>query len=86
MTRKLITFSAGLLLALLLLSTPASAQDTNTNCTPVYGGGQICGDYTPAPTGLETSTIMLASAGFYSAGLASFILSKKVRSLLPKSL
>lgn len=71
--------------ALLSNAQKVNAQETKVNCQPVYGGGEICGAYTPAPTGLETGSILFASAGLYSTGMISFVLSQKIGKLLPKS-
>lgn len=68
------------------LSLPIFATEQQITCTPVYGGGEICGTktYTPAPTGADTAPLLYASFGLYSMGLSSFVLSQKIGRFIPK--
>lgn len=75
---------ATLVLGLAMHTTYANAQEGKQNCSPVYGGGETCGAYTPPPTGLEVSALLYTSVGLYTAGITSFVLGHKASDLIPK--
>ena len=57
-------------ISLLMVDAKKTKAEEKVNCPTLYGG-QVCGTYTPAPTGLETDSLLLASAGLYSTGMIS---------------
>ena len=73
---KLTLILASLVLVLALRTESALAEEAEITCTPVYGGGQICGSHTPVATGADTEILYSLSALLYSTGLGSFILAK----------
>lgn len=82
LTTKLSLTLATLTLALAVSGTNAKANEEKLSCTPVYGGGQICGSYTPVPTGADTDILYSLSLLLYTTGTTSFVLSKKAASLI----
>lgn len=82
-TTKISLTLATLVLALAVATTHAQAEDTSS-CQTVYGGGQICGAYTPAPTGADSNTLYTLAISLYTTGLTSFVLSTKAKSLIPQ--
>lgn len=82
LTTKLSLSLATLTMALAVSGTSAKAADSQPACTPVYGGGQICGSYTPVPTGADTDILYSLSLLLYTTGTTSFVLSKKANSLI----
>lgn len=79
---KLTLALAFAVLALAIHSERVQADDYAV-CTPVYGGGQICGARTPVATGAETDILYTLSAVLYTTGLGSFIVAKKADKLIP---
>jgi len=67
---------ASLILALALRTEAARAAEAEIVCTPVYGGGQICGAHTPVATGAETEILYSLSTLLYATGLGSFVIAK----------
>ena len=79
---KLSLTLATLTLALAVSGSVVKAAEDQPTCTPVYGGGQICGSYTPVPTGADTDILYSISLLLYTTGTTSFVLSKKANSLI----
>lgn len=61
----------------LLLATSVSADGGETVCTPIYGMANSCAEHAVVDTGLDSGTLLNASALSYILGLAAFIKAKK---------
>lgn len=68
-----------LLLAIsyLLFASSVSADGGEVVCTPVYGMANTCAEHAVVDTGLDSGTLLNASALSYVLGLAAFIKAKK---------
>ena len=60
-----------------LLATSVSADGGEVVCTPVYGMANTCAEHAVVDTGLDTSSLLNASAISYILGLAAFIKAKR---------
>lgn len=61
----------------LLLASSANASGGETVCTPVYGMANSCAEHVVVDTGLDTGSLLNASALTYVLGLAAFIKAKR---------
>lgn len=61
----------------MLLATSVSADGNEVVCTPVYGMANTCAEHAVVDTGLDTGSLLNASALSYILGLAAFIKAKK---------
>ena len=64
----------------LLLFVTVRAANANGNevvCTPVYGMANTCAEHAVVDTGLDTGSLLNASALSYILGLAAFIKAKR---------
>lgn len=72
-------FLALLATSYFLLATKAViADDNEVICTPVYGMANTCAEHAVVDTGLDTGSLLNASALSYILGLAAFIKAKRV--------
>lgn len=61
-----------------LLATKVVIADGNeVICTPIYGMANTCAEHAVVDTGLDTGSLLNASAISYVLGLAAFIKSKR---------
>lgn len=75
MKKLLIAF---ILLPLYFLFSPqALASEDEVVCTPVYGMANTCAEHAVVDTGLDTGSLLNASALSYILGLAAFIKAKR---------